>query len=114
MAINQSYGLDTFALSRAADHGFSVSRVAGTEGESLTPDQNGDVAEWSERGNPSRRGCVESLGAGGTDHVVLGGEGVSPGGWICAKTIAGHVLRLHYLGGSPNAGYRFRLTIYPR
>jgi hypothetical protein len=95
LTINQSYSLDSLPLSTETNNGFSV------------------IAAWHGSGTPSRADCIESVGSEGTDHVVLEGSGVPVGGWICAKTIAGHVLRFRYEGGNPNSGYRFLLTIYP-
>jgi hypothetical protein len=113
LTYNQSYSLDSFPLSRETPNGFDVTTKPGPPGQSLTPEESGNISEWQGQGAPSRQGCRDSVGSGGTDHVHLGSPGVSIGGWICAKTISGLVVRLRYEGGSLYGGYHFAVTVWP-
>jgi hypothetical protein len=106
--INLSYSLDSDPPSRDTPQGFSVTRVYGVPGESLTSEQSGGIAQAQGGGTPSRRQCLDALASGGAHDVQLS----SPGIWMCAQTIAGHVARIRYQGGSPYAGYRFLITVW--
>jgi hypothetical protein len=111
LSYNQDYGLDSFPPARDVVHGFSIAPFPGG-GISLTPEQAGNIARWSGGKAPSAGACQDLVASSGTDHVELGGGGVSVGGWICALTQQGNTVRLRYGGGSVDSGYSFDVTVW--
>ncbi len=73
------------------------------------------IREWGGHGPPSYADCVRLLESGPALAISLiastGSENLAVGGWACAYSSSGNILRLRYEGGTQDgANYRFTAT----
>ena len=117
MAPGTVYGLDSVRLQTDVQDGVGPATGATFGGEALvvfrsTSESPVAVSAWRGRRAPTNRGCIHSLATAGSDYVQLQPPGISVGGWICTRTVVGHIAGLRLDGGDPSGGYRFHVTAW--
>ena len=73
---------------------------------------------WEGSKSPSYADCLRLINSGTAEAISLGSpsnEGLAGGGWACAVSKAGEILRVQYLGMSLGGNnYQFEVTAWHR
>lgn len=115
LAVNRYYPLDNPPIKPldACDRCVWVGDAPGA-GLAL---QASNVTAWTKSGRPTHNGCADQLRyTSSTAASLVEGPyttGVHPGGWLCAVSQSGEILRLQYKGADPPGNhYYFNITAW--
>jgi len=108
---NASYGFDSFPPSKTDSvNGFGVE--LSHAGIAFTAVGATDAVQWTGKAQPTFAQCQDALASGGTDSIVIGASGLSPGGWICGTTDTHLIGRFRYDSGIQASSYTFFVTVW--
>jgi hypothetical protein len=116
--VNRAYALDGFPI-RALDSCTGCLRVGDYPGSGLSLQADNGVQPWTRVGRPSYSQCLHLLDSGSVPATSLSTDlnngGLPVGGWACATSKAGEILRLRYGGASQDGNnYRFAITAWSK
>lgn len=115
LVVNQEYALDGPPI-EALNSCSGCLKVGDYPGAGLAIQADNGLQPWTKTGRPSHADCVQLLSSGTGPAAALetsDQSGISIGGWVCAFSKAGDVLRLRYEGSSRDGtNYRFAVTAW--
>lgn len=114
LVVDKDYALDGFPIKPLEGYCDGCIMVNGFTPEPSLEVENG-IRDWSRPAPPSYEDCAQLLESGPIPSIVLvtspNIEGIEVGGWACAFSKSGEIVRLHYLGESQDeVTFRFMAT----